>query len=200
LNAREIGTSDTQNRGSTRARVEKFIENLAKLLLSKIRDNNVLSLTEVYLYATGTAKPLDNVPPKLYGLFLLNQLRRLRDVLLDKAAEAISSHVDRIDNDFIYAELSASIMRYAIHELNLLQTIIDYLEKSLKEENSYDTEFLEEFVFSTLARFMAVMALISRLDPRELEKILNKLTKILDYYIAEELTVFREKVDKTLPS
>ena len=194
MNEPGIETSNTRIRGNTQARVEKFIENLAQLLLSRIRDNNTLSLTEVYLYAMSNAKPLDNVPPKLYGLFLLNQLRRLRDVLLDKAAEAISSHVDRIDNDLMYAELSASIMRYAIHELNLLQTVIDYLERSLKGETSYDTEFLEEFIFSTLARFMAVMTLVSRLSTRELEEILNKLTKILDYYIAEELTVFREKV------
>ncbi len=194
MNESEIETSNTRSRSSAQVRVEKFIENLAQLLLSRIRDNNTLSLTEVYLYAMGTAKPLDNVPPKLYGLFLLNQLRRLRDVLLDKAAEAISSHVDRIDNDFMYAELSASIMRYAIHELNLLQTVIDYLERSLKGETNYDTEFLEEFIFSTLARFMAVMTLVSRLSTRELEGILNKLTKVLDYYIAEELTVFREKV------
>ncbi len=194
MNESEIETSNTRSRSSAQVRVEKFIENLAQLLLSRIRDNNTLSLTEVYLYAMGTAKPLDNVPPKLYGLFLLNQLRRLRDVLLDKAAEAISSHVDRIDNDFMYAELSASIMRYAIHELNLLQTVIDYLERSLKGETNYDTEFLEEFIFSTLARFMAIMTLVSRLSTRELEGILNKLTKVLDYYIAEELTVFREKV------
>ena len=194
MNEPEIETSNPRSRDSAQIRVEKFIENLAQLLLSRIRNNNALSLTEVYLYAIGTAKPIDNIPPKLYGLFLINQLRRLRDVLLDKAAEAISSHVDRIDNDFMYAELSASIMRYAIHELNLLQTVIDYLEKSLKGETSYDMEFLEEFIFSTLARFMAVMTLVSRLSTRELKEILNKLTKILDYYIAEELTVFREKV------
>ena len=194
MNEPETETSNTHNRGSTQAHVEKFIEKLAQLLLSRIRDDHVLSLTEVYLYAMATTKPPNNMPPKLYGLFLLNQLRRLRDVLLDKAAEAISSHVDRIDNDFMYAELSASIMRYAIHELNLLQAIIDYLEKSLKGDTSYDTEFLEEFIFSTLARFMAIMTLVSRLNTRELEKILNKLTKMLDYYIAEELTVFREKV------
>ncbi len=192
----ETSTRNTSTKNNVRARVERFINSLSQLLLLRIKENNILSLTETYLYAIGTAKPLESIPPKLYGFFLLGQLKRLRDVLLDKAAEAISAHVDRIDNDFMYAELSASIMRYTIHELNLLQTVIDYIEKSLKGENSHDTEFLEEFIFSALARFMAVMTLVTKLSTRELERVLNRLIRILDYYISEELTVFREKVLK----
>jgi len=178
----------------TKTRVKEFINELADQLLAKLREGSVLSLSEIYLYALSIANPVKNVSPRIYGVFLLGQLRRLRDVLLDRAAEAISAHVDKIENDFLYAELSASIMRYAIHELNVLQTLIALLEKSLKEEEQIDTELLEEFAFTALARFMATATLLSRISTEELGKILVNVTKMLDFFISEELSIISEKL------
>jgi len=180
---------------NTKLLVEKFLNGLSQLILLKLREDSVLTLHEAYLYAVSMVEPLKGVSSKVYGVFLLNQLRRLRDVILDKAAEAISAHVDHIDSDVVYAELSASIMRYAIHELNLIQTLIDTLEHELKdEEENVDTELLEEFIFAAVARFLAIMRLVSNLRTERLGKYLRSLTKTLDVFISEELSILRERI------
>ncbi|BEP16995.1 hypothetical protein PYJP_03470 [Pyrofollis japonicus] len=176
--------------------VKEFIEAIADYIIKRISANSFPSLYEIYLEALRhTGKP-HKVSSRIYGYFLLSQLRRLRDTLLDKAAEAISAHVDEIGDSPLYAELSSTLMRYALHELGLVQNIVTSLESIVLGEDvdNDKTELMEEFIFSAITRFLATMYVISSINTSMLEKMYKKIVEAINTFISEEMNIYLEKI------
>jgi hypothetical protein len=194
-NAKTLSIEEVKEK-SPQETVREFIEAVASYIINRISSDSFPSLYEIYLEALHhTGKPR-KISSRIYGYFLLSQLRRLRDTLLDRAAEAISTHVDEIGDSPLYAELSSTLMRYALHELGLVQNIMTILENIVLGEDTDDdkTELMEEFIFSAVARFLALMHAVSTIDINMLERVYKKIIEAINAFISEETSIYLEKI------
>ena len=173
-----------------------FLEELADFILQSILRGSMPRLEDVVERAVRFSKLKGGcvdgrVPDSIYVAYLSSELERIGSMLLDKAMEALSKHMELVKND-VHNLLSVILTNYALHEARLVallqEFIRDYGRRALEGDEFVSSilRTMEEEVYAALARFFAVTRLISKLSPRELEKYARLIADVVDWFMREE--------------
>jgi hypothetical protein len=176
--------------------VEQLLERLSAHLYSSITKARPLSLAETAQYIAefvktgGSCIDLD-VPDSLYLAFLERELEKISNMLLDKAMEALSKHMELVDAD-VHNLLSVVLTNYALHETRVATTFYELVKrygKRVLEGDEFTATVLrtmEEAVFAAIARFLALTKLIARMSPDELRALARSIAETVDAFMREE--------------
>jgi predicted house-cleaning noncanonical NTP pyrophosphatase (MazG superfamily) len=176
--------------------INRLLDEISAIIYSSLAKARIPSLSEVsqyvmeYIKSHGSCIDI-NLPDNLYLAFLEKELERIGNMLLDKAMEALSKHMEVIKYD-VHNLLSAILTNYALHETKVTATFYELIKKYGKRVLEGD-EFtiavlrtMEEAVFAAIVRFLAVTRLIASMSSKELEATARSLAELVDSFMREE--------------
>ena len=169
---------------------------VSALIYSSITKARTLTLADVAQHVAEFIKSggscLDvNLSDSLYLAFLERELERIGNMLLDKAMEALSKHMEAVDVD-IHNLLSVVLTNYALHETRVTATFYElvkrYGRRVLKGDEFTATilRTMEEAVFAAITRFLALTRLVASLDSNELKALARSIAEAVDAFMREE--------------
>ena len=179
-----------------RKRVEALIERVARFLLLSIEKGEVPSLSSISRlveeYVGGGFTCLKvTVKPSIYLAFLERELEKINSMLLDKAMEALSKHMETMKSD-LHNLLSMIMTNYAIHEARIVSTFQEMIKRYGKLAVKGDElaasllKTMEEAVYAAVVRFLAISALLSHLPTSKVEHLTGKIVEAIEWFMREE--------------
>ncbi|ABM80784.1 hypothetical protein [Hyperthermus butylicus] len=188
---------DMEN-GKCLALVEKLLDRIAAQILEELKEGDgrtnlesIAGIVSRFLSEHGGCIDSGVLPDSLYLRLLVGELEKLVPMLLDKAMEALSTHMDAIDVN-LHNMLSATLTSYALHEIRIASTYAELVKKYGKLAVDGDPlassvlGALEEAVFSAILRFLALVRLVSKMPHRLVEQLTQKITSLVERYVSEE--------------
>ncbi len=166
-------------------RVEKAIEGLSKLLLSRI--GGEFTLVDVLDYASTFVErfgsPCIGVEPysREYVAFLASQLDALPKTIFNASMEATARHIERLGFGE-YALLSVTLIGYAMNTMQLVGLFRDALPFLTYSELMY----FEPLVFAAVLRYMSVCRLVRDQPPRRIRRLISKILASIERFSSED--------------
>lgn len=176
--------------------VREFIRTLASRVKHDIESGktrltlvDVVKLASEFIEKHGSCNtPLGSA----YLVFLFGQLDSLNKIVFDKSIEAMSAHLENVAEE-IYSILSLMLTRYALHEINLINNVAAILRSGMSLDDERVVRLLsivEPLIFATIARYLAVVYLVSVTPSERLSRMTVHLERAVSGYMTEEERAF----------
>ncbi len=165
-------------------RIDEFINLLSGMVARDVREGRPrLSVGDVLRLAHELAS---REGPCNVDMPLRHVYQAAAKLAVDKAMEALSTHMESIDEQS-YAALSHIVTTYAFHVARIAASALELA--SMDEETVL--EAFEPVVFASLARVIALARVVSSINPREIPKAIPALEAVVTGYVAEENELVR---------